>query len=202
MSINHQKAGFRISQDIFFDILLPMKIPIMARAVICKSSIQLICTKWSPLIKPIRELRAMIKSDVPIASFIGILLNITRAGIIIKPPPAPTNPVMVQTPAPSKIIQRMCFFFPVLLSFCGRIIESEAAIMSTAKKTINSISFERDICHINISLGIWGMIHVRVKNTAITAGIPNIITCIGFTSFCRVYFIPPTRLVTHTMKRE
>ena len=202
MSTNHQKRGLSVSQDIFFDTLLPINIPMMARPAICKRSIQSIESRCSPLVNPMREFSAIIKSDVPMASFIGILLNITSAGIIINPPPAPTNPVIVPTTIPSNMIQMICFFLQVFLSFSGRIMESEAAIISTAKNPSKNISFEIEICQMSISAGILGMTHIRVKNTAITAGIPNTITCIGFTSFCRVYFIPPTRLVIQTMKRE
>ncbi len=202
MSTNHQKRGLSVSQDIFFDTLLPINIPMIARTAICKRSVQSTGTRCSPLVNPMREFSAMIKSDVPMASFIGILLKITNAGIIINPPPAPTNPVIVPTTIPSNMIQMMCFFLPVFLSFSGRIIESEAAIISTAKNPSKNISFEMDICQMSISAGILGMTHIRVRNTAITAGIPNTITCFGFTSFCRVYFIPPTRLVIQTMKRE
>lgn len=34
----------------------------------------------------------MIKSDVPTAIFIGVFAKNNNAGIIRKPPPAPTNP--------------------------------------------------------------------------------------------------------------
>ena len=57
---------------------------------------------WRPMSpkKPINELSAIINRDVPIASFIGSFIKITKAGIRRKPPPAPKNPVTkpIRTP--------------------------------------------------------------------------------------------------------
>lgn len=50
---------------------------------------------------PIKDLTAIIRSEVPIAFFIGIFANNTNAGMIKKPPPAPTNPVSKPTRIPS-----------------------------------------------------------------------------------------------------
>lgn len=47
----------------------------------------------------------MIKSEVPTASFMGNLASTTNAGIIKKPPPAPTKPVSAPTTSPSIIIR-------------------------------------------------------------------------------------------------
>ena len=45
-------------------------------------------------VKPIKELMAIINKEVAIAFLIGNLANKTKTGIIKKPPPAPTNPVI------------------------------------------------------------------------------------------------------------
>ena len=57
--------------------------------------------KASPKKKPIRDLNAMIMSDVPTATFIFMFASITRAGMIKKPPPAPIIPVIAPTSNPS-----------------------------------------------------------------------------------------------------
>ena len=44
---------------------------------------------------PISEFMAMMKREVPTAFFIGNLANKSNDGIIKKPPPAPTNPIMI-----------------------------------------------------------------------------------------------------------
>ncbi len=55
--------------------------------------------------KPIVELIEIINSDVPTVDFISnFAKKKTRAGIIRKPPPAPTNPVMTPTNDPIKSI--------------------------------------------------------------------------------------------------
>ena len=43
---------------------------------------------------------AIMRSEVPIANRIGNLANITKAGMIKKPPPAPTKPVNAPTNKP------------------------------------------------------------------------------------------------------
>ena len=55
--------------------------------------------------KPINDFTAIIKSDVPTAFFIGNLANSTKAGMIKKPPPAPTIPVKTPTMIPSMPIR-------------------------------------------------------------------------------------------------
>ena len=84
-----------------------MKIPPIAKAVTLPKSTHSIFaafTDKSP-VKPINDFAAIINNEVPTAIFIGSLLNITKAGMIKKPPPAPTKPVKTPTTAPSKIIK-------------------------------------------------------------------------------------------------
>jgi hypothetical protein len=52
----------------------------------------MVCT--SPK-NPMSEFMAMMKSEVPTAFFMGNFANKTNDGIIKKPPPAPTNPMMI-----------------------------------------------------------------------------------------------------------
>ena len=102
---NHPNAGLSLLPSIFLLSAVPIKIPIIAKAEIVNRNCQLIAFSLLSPKKPISDLAAIIASDVPIASFIGNLLKITKAGIIQKPPPAPTRPVTTPTIAPSiKII--------------------------------------------------------------------------------------------------
>jgi len=90
--------------SIFLERNVPIKIPIIANAVMDNINVQsIICSPPSPK-KPISDFAAMITKDVPTASFIGNLLRTTKAGIIKKPPPAPTNPVKTPTIPPSNKI--------------------------------------------------------------------------------------------------
>lgn len=58
----------------------------------------------SPM-KPIKDLMAMISNEVATAFFMGNLANKTKAGIIKKPPPAPTIPVKTPTTNPSNMMR-------------------------------------------------------------------------------------------------
>ena len=76
----------------------------MASAVTLNNKVQSIVLLPRSPVNPIKDLAAMINNEVPTACFIGSLLNITSAGIIKNPPPAPTNPVNIPTNAPSNKI--------------------------------------------------------------------------------------------------
>ena len=56
-------------------------------------------------INPINDLTAIINKEVATAFFIGSFANITNAGIIRNPPPAPTTPVRIPITKPSIIIK-------------------------------------------------------------------------------------------------
>ena len=62
-------------------------------------------------VKPINDFTEIIINDVPTAFFIDKPPNKTKAGIIKKPPPAPTNPVNTPTNKPSKVIAVYFVFF-------------------------------------------------------------------------------------------
>lgn len=71
----------------------PRNTPVIAINETVKRNIQFVLKCPVSPIKPDREVNAMMKSDVPIAFFIGKCSNSTNAGINKKPPPAPRNPV-------------------------------------------------------------------------------------------------------------
>ena len=97
---NQPKAGFSFVPSIFFEMLVPSTMPISAKIAIRTMKCQSVAVwKLAPQ-KPINDFTAIIISEVPTASFIGSLDKITNAGIIINPPPAPTNPVSVPSMAP------------------------------------------------------------------------------------------------------
>ncbi len=82
-----------------------MPIPAIARVLNEAKNIQSIfkLVDKSP-VNPIKDLMAIIINEVPTAFFMGKPANKTKAGMIKKPPPAPTNPVKAPTNKPSIII--------------------------------------------------------------------------------------------------
>lgn len=137
--------GFNLSPFIFFDNCVPMTIPIIAINVILIKKLQSISKWFTEEKNPIRELREMMTKEVPMATFIGIFKKLTNAGIIIKPPPAPTNPVKIPTTEPSPAAKNVLFFCEdvVLISntLFFRIILYEAAIIKPAKIKSKKIFF-------------------------------------------------------------
>ena len=57
--------------------------------------------KASPKKNPVSDLKAMMIKEVPTATFMSILANRTKAGMIKNPPPAPMSPVTPPTKNPS-----------------------------------------------------------------------------------------------------
>ena len=110
--INHPNAGFSFFPSIFFDNCEPIIIPATAIAVIEINSFHSIFTWFTEDTKPIKELKEIMTKEVPIAIFIGIFKRLTNAGMIIKPPPAPTNPLMKPI-IPPKITKTVGLFFLV-----------------------------------------------------------------------------------------
>ena len=92
-STNQPKPVFSFAPLIDLPNKAPIRTPVIAITETVSKNIQLV-SKWpvSP-IKPDREVNAMMKSDVPIAFFIGKCNSNTNAGINKKPPPAPRKPV-------------------------------------------------------------------------------------------------------------
>ena len=92
---NHPNPVFNFSPSIFLDRKLPISTPIIAHIVKVISTFQSkFCSGLKSPRKPIKDCKATIKSDVPTAIFIGVLARNNKAGIIKKPPPAPTNPAI------------------------------------------------------------------------------------------------------------
>lgn len=108
--MNQPKAGLSFLPSIFFDNCAPIIIPTMEMDETVASSFQLIGTLCIEVKNPIREFREMMTSEVPMATFIGVLSKLTSAGIIIKPPPAPTKPVSTPTTDPCPAAKD-CYFY-------------------------------------------------------------------------------------------
>ena len=104
----------------------------------------------------------------------------TSAGIIKNPPPAPTRPVNRPTIAPSTMINGKLkeIVLPAtveLEDFLSRIIEKDAAIISTANSSMSSMLFLRaKDAVVNSSSGIAGTIYFLVKKTIAMEGAPKI----------------------------
>ena len=79
-----------------------MKIPINDNNVKLKRNDQLMfIVNASPKKKPDNDFKAIITNEVPTATFISVFANMTNAGMIKKPPPAPIKPVKAPTITPS-----------------------------------------------------------------------------------------------------
>lgn len=143
--MNHPNTGFNFSPLIFFDNCVPMKIPTIAIADILPKKFQSIFRSFTDEKNPIRELIDIITKEVPMATFMGIFRKLTNAGIIIKPPPAPTNPVKNPTTEPSPTAKKALFFCEDVALISNtlffRIILYEAAIIKHAKIRSKKIFF-------------------------------------------------------------
>jgi len=102
--VNHPNPFFNFLLLINFEIYTPTIIPIIEKLVNNNKNDHSISKLCKSPKKPISDLAAIIKSDVPMAFFIGSLVKITKAGIIKNPPPAPTIPVRRPTNIPSAAI--------------------------------------------------------------------------------------------------
>lgn len=100
-SMNQPNAGFNFAPSIFLDKYIPINIPVQDATTIEARNVQLIFVSMLPPVNPIKEFTAIISNEVPMAIFIGILDSKAKAGIIKKPPPAPTIPAIKPTAAPS-----------------------------------------------------------------------------------------------------
>lgn len=154
--------------------------------------------------KPISELMAMMNRDVPDAVFIGSRVNNTRAGIIRKPPPAPTSPVRKPMSDPSRIVNgiRMLLGW-FTTSFLPRIMEIDARIIKIANTPSNKRRLVTTTPLLSMKMeGIAGTTQRRVTKIVMMDGMPNNSPVLMLTS-CSLYFgIAPARLVVPTMKSE
>ena len=91
------KSGFSFFPSIFFEIPVPIKIPTTDNALNVNRKVQSCFTIFMVLRNPKVEFIAIIKSEVATARFIFKPSNMTKAGTIKNPPPAPINPVIIPT---------------------------------------------------------------------------------------------------------
>lgn len=203
----YPKRGFSFSLEIYVVSMIPIAIPKLLAIVKLLSKDQSIamCVCMSPE-NPMRDFAAMITSDVPTASFMGIPARITRAGIIRKPPPAPTSPVKIPTRAPSRIVKSIVLYGEIVSCdgdvLYGRIIENAASTMIIAKRirmneSLLIVKYPREII-----FGRCGMIQRRVTYTEMMDGIPKSIAVLICTFPFRYCWILPIRAVTPTIKSE
>lgn len=110
-NVNHPNAFFNLMPGILRESTLPKCTPTMAMAVIVSKNDQSIGRVSKSPKKPVSELSAIIKSEVPVAVFIGKPVSRTNAGMMRKPPPAPTKPVSSPIKVPSKMMSNVLYFF-------------------------------------------------------------------------------------------
>ena len=100
VNTNQPKAGFSFSLSIFLLKNIPVKIPTMANELNKPKNFQSMILSFKLPAKPISELKAMIIKEVATALFIDSLAEKIKVGIIRKPPPTPTKPVIKPTNIP------------------------------------------------------------------------------------------------------
>ena len=168
---------------------LPTRIPSAEMPAVIKRKGQSIGSCPISPVKPNKDLTVIIISDVATASFIGILARITSAGMMRKPPPAPTKPVTAPTMRPSRVMRGKFkgWFSSLSPSLRPLIIETEAANMITAKTVMMSWSLLMLTKPRLISAGISGMRNFLTKKTPKKAGTAKIAPILKFTRPCLVY---------------
>ncbi len=87
--------------------ICPINIPIIEIKVNDSRNTQSISRFWTSPVKPIRDFNEIIAKEVAMAAFILKSDRITRIGIIINPPPAPTSPVKKPIKEPSVKIKNL-----------------------------------------------------------------------------------------------
>src|SRR5690606_2803960 len=124
--------------------------------------------------------------------------------MMIKPPPAPTSPVITPSVKPSKDTKKELI---TVLAFCELLlflsIERAEKSIKTANKTIK----KSDLDTINPSIsntvcGILGKIYFRVRKTEIIDGIPKIKAVLNEIFLLKYFGTTPTNLVEPTTKSE
>ena len=102
---NQPNAGLSFSPEILLDRNAPKNIPPTAMAEKTNRKLQsMACPRPRSPKNPSKDFDAIIINEVPTACFMGNFAKTTSAGIIRKPPPAPTNPVTNPTISPSTSI--------------------------------------------------------------------------------------------------
>ena len=127
-------------------------------------------------IKPIKDFKDIIASEVAIACFILSFVKITNTGIIIKPPPAPTSPVINPIKDPSaniiSLLGARVFIFLILTIVLGDFltIKNPATTIKVEKRSIINFSFVRIIRSVvKIISGISSIRYFLVIYTEIIA---------------------------------
>ena len=98
---NHPKPFFSLAPSIFLFKKLPIIIPSVAIKMIMIKKFQSMTVCVISPANPTIDLIEMINIEEAIAFFMGNFPRITSAGIIKKPPPAPTIPVSMPSPNPT-----------------------------------------------------------------------------------------------------
>jgi hypothetical protein len=157
----------------------------------------------SPL-NPVRELMAIINSEVPTAVLNGRPVRNTSAGIIKNPPPAPTRPVKKPINVPSTMTRNTRNFPLSELASRGlRINRKDASTINTAKipssssRLVKTKSFASKII-----AGMAGTIQCRVAKIVAMEGMPKRNPVLRLTRFSRYFGIAPAKLVMPTMNNE
>ena len=150
--------------------------------------------------------KEIINSEVAMAFLTGSLVNKIRAGIIRKPPPAPTKPVTMPIKNPS--IKMMRYFKPTVrvygaTSFFCLSIKKAAVNMSNPKKIIIPDSFKIEYVPIlNSRSGNIGIKNLRERKTPINDGTENRKPILKSTNFLKLLFIVPKVDETPTINKE
>ena len=143
---NQPNPVFNLSPGTLLPMIPPAKMPAIARDEIVNNKRQsMVLCPMSP-VKPIKEFRAIMSKDVPMASFIGSLISRTSDGISKKPPPAPNRPVTSPIPNPfNKSLIKGIFSSAttsVLLFGLFTIMETAAPSINTANRIMIDKDFE------------------------------------------------------------
>lgn len=203
-NVNHPNTFFNLMPGILRESTLPKCTPTMAIDVMVSKNGQSIGRVSKSPKKPVSELSAIIKSEVPVAVFIGKPVSRTNAGMMRKPPPAPTKPVSSPIKVPSKTMSKVLYFFREgCISLRPRIMVKDANTIRTAKRPSKKSRFvTTNSPVVSITSGNAGTINLRVKKMVTMEGIPNRKPVLIFTKWSRYLGTAPAKLVVPTIKSE
>lgn len=202
---NQPNPFFNWSPLTLDDIFCPIKIPPTANNVNGIRSFQSIVIVLILPKNPKNEFIDIIANEVPTATFILRLLSFVNAGIIIKPPPAPTIPVKHPIHKPLTKFSARLFLFIItsLNSVLPLIIINADPIMITENNTNIKMRFVNSKSPIKKrDSGISGTKNFLVKKIEIMVGIPNNNAVLKLTCCFRDFIIVPIKLADPTTKSE
>lgn len=205
INTNQPKPFFNCSPLTLDDNFCPIKIPPTANNVNGNKSFQSITMVLILPKNPKNEFIEIIANEVPTAIFILRLLSFVNAGIIIKPPPAPTTPVKHPIHKPLTKFNTRLFFFTItsLNSVLPLTIINADPIIIIENNTKIKIRLVNSKSPIKKrDLGISGTKNFRVKKIEIIVGIPNNSAVLKFTCCFRDFIIVPIKLADPTTKSE